>query len=477
MARAVLLGGFYVARSLIAEAQRSVNLVGEANPEDAPVPVTHYPRAGLITKISAATGPCRAIYRASTGAVFECVGDAIYSTSSDFVRTFLGEIAPGFTLVGMADNGIVLVIVDGSTRGWTVNLSTMKLTEIADEAFYGSIAVSYTQTVFVFTRPGTQQYYLSPPDWDGVEAFDPLDFAAKVGGADPIANAIVMKGDIWEVGTLTTEVSYNAQGADFLFAPVQGVFIEHGCVAPYSLAKADLSVFWLSQDVQGQGIVIEGKDYNAGRISTHAIEYAIGSYAVISDAIGFTFQEEGHTFYQLTFPTADKTWVYDLATKLWHERTWTDENGIEHRHRANTAANAYGLNVCGDWETGVLYQQSLDSYTDFGGPIVYRRGFPHMVENGNRVSYTQFIADMAVGNGPDQLTSQAPLAYLRWSDTRGASWGNPVQMSLGSTGNYLIQPVVRRLGMARDRVFEVFWSAPVKCAIQGAWVDTISAGT
>ncbi len=479
------MGGAYQARSIIANAQRAVNLVPEANPGDSPVRVTHYPRAGLVTLIDGGgKGPARTQYRASTGALYEVVGarrpsdpTSVYKTSSAFARTLLGTIAAGTVPVGAADNGQVIVLVDGSNRGWIIDMTTDVLSEIIDDAFYGATSVWYTDTVFVLNRPGTNEYYLSPVNWDGIVPFDALDVAKKVGASDPIANICVMKGDIWEIGTLTSEVSYNAQGTDFLFAPVQGVFIEHGCVAPYSLAKSDLSVFWLSQDLQGQGIVIEGKDYNASRISNHALENAIASYDVISDAIGFTFQEEGHNFYQLAFPTADKTWVFDLATRLWHERNWTDGDGLEHRHRANCVANAYGKNVCGDWQNGNCYEQDLDAYTDFGGPIVYRRGFPHLVKDGKRVSYNSFIADMAVGNAMGQSVTEGFSVYLRWSDTRGASWGNPVAMAIGATGQYLIQPIARRLGMARDRVFEMFWSAPVKTALQGAWIETTSAGS
>jgi hypothetical protein len=54
------------------------------------------------------------------------------------------------------------------------------------------------------------------------------------------------------------------------------------------------------------------------------------------------------------------------------------------------------------------------------------------------------------------------------------SWGNPVQRSLGKEGEYIKSVQWRRLGMARDRVFEISWSAPVKTALLGAWVEAQS---
>jgi hypothetical protein len=66
---------------------------------------------------------------------------------------------------------------------------------------------------------------------------------------------------------------------------------------------------------------------------------------------------------------------------------------------------------------------------------------------------------------------------LRWSDDRGRSWGNAVANTLGKAGEYLTSIQWQRLGYARDRVFELSWSAPVRTALNGAWVDVSRART
>jgi hypothetical protein len=256
-----------------------------------------------------------------------------------------------------------------------------------------------------------------------------------------------------------------------------GVFIEQGCVAPYSAAKYDLSIYWLSQNDGGQYIVMRGNSYAAERISTFAIEDEISKYGDVSDAIGFCFQMGGHAFYQLTFPSADKTWVWDEATKFWHERTWIDTNGEWHRHRANATAYAYGVNVCGDWETGDLYQFDLDTYTDNGNPILRLRTFPHMVKDSKRVTYQRFVIDMEVGTLEGSTPDDPPMVSLRWSDDRGATFGDPVLMTMGAAGQYDTSIQYWGLGMARDRVFEVSWSAPMRTALNGGWLDVIPHGT
>lgn len=476
--RVALTQGAYTARSLIADAQRCVNLYPEINPEDSPFPTTHYPTPGLDLLCAAVGYKSRCTYRAANGSLYEVVGPNVYYTDSTFTRSLLGTIPNGPSQVSMSDNGLTAVIVDGSASGWTIDLGSHAFAQISDPAFYGADFVNYLDTFFLFNRPGTNQLYISPPLWDGVEPLDPLDIAAKTGTPDPISAIAVMHREIWLLGTQKgAEVWYNAGGADFPFERMPGVFVDHGCAAPYSTATQDVNVCWITRDAQGQSIIVKGTNYQAERISTHAIETAMGSYPTVTDAVAFTYQEEGHTFYQVSFPTADKTWVYDFATGQWHERVWLDGDGIEHRSRANTAAFAYGKNVVGDWADGQLYHYDLNTGTDDGAPITRRRGFPHMVKDGKRLFFRQFIAAIQTGTAAGTMTDDEPPIMLRWSDNGGYSWGDAVPQGAGSAGQYVRQAQWQRLGMARDRVFEVWWSYSYPAALSGAYLDVAAAGT
>ena len=465
--KAALIGGMYQARSVISSAQRVVNLYQEKNAPDAPYPVTNYPTPGLVTLAAGGLFGSRCSYTASNGDFYEVVGPNVYYTNIQWVRTLLGTIGNATTPVSMADNGLVILLVDGSPNGYAIDLTTRQFAPVAGQAgaFFGADRVDVVDTFFVLNVPGTNLWYISLSEVDFANltgtvspdqtaaAFDPLDIAAKSGYPDPIQAVIVMHREPWVIGTQTSEVWYDAGNADFAFGELPGVFIEHGCVAKYSIAKQDLSIYWLSQDKQGQAIVLTGNQYAAKRISTHAIEQQIQGYATVSDAIGFTYQQLGHTFYVLTFPTADATWVYDVAEDLWHERTWTDSNGQEHRHRANNAANAYGINVVGDWQTGALYQWDLENFTDFGGPIVRRRGFPIIREDNSRIAYSRLILDMDVGEIPVTLASDEPFISLRYSDDRGKNWSVPIKKGIGSTGEFNRSLLFTRLGIGRNRVF------------------------
>lgn len=468
-----LLNGAYTARGLAASAQRCVNLYLERNPEGSEEPTAHYPRPGLTLRgMVAIDSPFRDLYLATNGSLYGAVGTNIYLINAAYTFTLLGTIDPGVSPVSMVDNGNTLVIVDGTTKGYTVDLATNAFAQIVDVNFFGADRVDYIDTFLVFNLPGTKEFYSS---LSNSVTFDPTYIAAKTGFPDKLVSLIVMHREIWLIGELTTEVWYNSGAAAFPFAIIPGVYGEWGCTAKYSVAKYNLQVFWLSITRDGQGKLVMGVPYSIGAISNYAVEQEWAKYPNLTDAIGMIYQQNGHVFYVIVFPTANKTWAYDLGTKQWHEMTYTDDNGQELRHRANCMAFAFGKNLCGDWQNGNLYSMDASVYEDNGQPIVYRRGFLQITNDGKRVAYNSFIADLQCGNILDG--SMDPTIYLRYSDDRGQSWGNPIGQSMGKTGNYLAQPQWNRLGVSRGRVFELFWSEPTFTMLAGAYIDTTPWGS
>ena len=526
--RVRLGGGAYQARSIIASAQAQVNLFSEqgpggaiidaatGNPIGTPEPggvtgglLTLYPTPGLSSLAQPSTpGAARGLYWASTDVLFYCIYATLYSVSSAWALTAIGTIAPANTPVSMSDNGITMVLVDGSGAGYQVVLATMAFSAIngaptpagnaptvastAVYAFYGADRVAVMDGYLLFNRPGTPYFYTT---YNGEVVFDATYIAGKNGAPDNLVAVVVLQRLMWLIGERTTEIWFDAGSQAFTvggnplfpFAIMSGPFLQHGCSAKYSIAQMGESIFWLSQDQTGGNIVLRTQGYLAQRISTHAIETAWSGYATTADAVGFCFTMAGHSFYQINFPTADASWRYDTATTEWHQAVWTDPNGAWHRHRAGCVAYAYGKVVAGDWQTGQLYLVDPTNFTDTGTPILRRRDFPHIVGDGDRVMYQSLILDMSVGNSvgttdppgdfPALTGDTSPQVLLSWSDDRGRTWSNPIQGSIGATGEYLTSMQFQRLGMARDRVFSVEWSAPVDTALQGAWVTFSKASS
>jgi hypothetical protein len=300
--------------------------------------------------------------------------------------------------------------------------------------------------------------------------FDPLDVAQRNDAADKWAAMIVSHKEIWLLGSQTTSIYYNSGAAD-PFVPNPSVFISHGISAPNSLAILDNSPAWLGQNADGGNMVYRANGYTPERISTHAVEYAISQYSTISDAQAWTYQEHGHSFYVLTFPTAGATWVYDVASGTWHERgawngsTFTTLPVYGH-------CFAWGLHLTQDATTGTVYRMSTSIYSDGGGRVLRRlRRAPHVFNENKRIAYDKFELHVEAGLGLSTGDGSDPQISLRWSDNGGQTWSNYQTRSLGALGAYSQRAIWRRLGTARDRVFEVSCSEPIPLRIIDAYLD------
>jgi hypothetical protein len=157
---------------------------------------------------------------------------------------------------------------------------------------------------------------------------------------DNCVSLAVLHDECYVLCEKSSAVWVDAGVANFAFQQLTGVHMEYGCMAPFSVAKAGEELLWLSRNEQGQGIVVKAAAYQIQPISTQAMIAEFDTYANLGDAIGYARQQGGHVFYVLTFPQADKTWVYDITASqlagapLWHRlASWGD--GAWRRHWGN----------------------------------------------------------------------------------------------------------------------------------------------
>jgi len=463
-----ILGQAYVARSVNAADNRMVNLYPEATPEGGKTAgfLTRAPGLRLLATLGA--GPVRGLWQFG-GYGYAVSGNTLYKIDAAWTATSLGTVL-GTGPVSMADNGTQLFIAS-NPLGYIYNASTGVFAQITDPDFPGAVTVGYLDGYFVFNEPNSQRVWITQL-LDGTSV-DPLDFASAEGSPDGLVALIIDHREAWLFGTNSVEVWYDSGAAQFPLERIQGAYNELGCAAPYSVAKMDNGLFWLGSDARGGGMVYRANGYTGQRISTHAVEYAIQSYASISDAIGYTYQQDGHSFYVLTFPTGNATWVYDVATGGWHERA-RFENGQFYRHQSNCQMNYNGEIVVGDYGNGNLYAFDLDVFTDNGAPQKWLRSWRALPSDQNtlkRTAHHSLQLDCETGTGLVTGQGSNPQVMLRWSDDAGHTWSNEHWASMGAKGAYGTRVIWRRLGMTgqlRDRVYEVSGTDPVKVAITGA---------
>lgn len=466
-----ILGATYVARSVNAACSRMVNLFPEVTQEGGSEPGFLMRCPGLRLLATVGSGPIRGVWTYG-GLGFVVSGNEFYRVNSSYTATKVGNVAGGGP-VSMADNGAQLFIACNGPS-YIYNLNTGVLVQITDIDFPGAKTVGYIDGYFVFNEPNSQRIWTTAL-LEGTSV-DALDFASAEGAPDNIVGLIVDHREIWVFGTQTVEVWYDAGGEGFPLARQQGAFNEIGCAAAYSIAKLDNGLFWLGADARGTGIVYRANGYKGDRISNHGMEWQIQQYSDISDAIGYTYQQDGHSFYVLVFPSANATWVYDVSTNSWHERAgWSAGRFI--RHRGNCQMFFNGETVIGDFENGNLYAFDLETYSD--NDQIQRwlrswRALPTGQNNFNRTAQHSLQINIEAGVGILSGQGEDPVVLLRWSDDGGHTWSSGKRNTLGKIGEYFKRVIFRRLGMTeklRDRVYELSGTDPVKIAIMGAKLD------
>lgn len=464
-----ILGSTYVARSVNAADARMVNLFPEIIPEAGKEPAFLNRAPGLKLEFTAGFGPIRGLW-VLAGNLYVVSRDKLYKVTPAYVVTLIGTVANTSGPVSMADNGTQLFVACNGPS-YIYNANTDVFQQITDADFPGAVTVGYLDGYFVFNEPNSQKIWVTAL-LDGTSV-DPLDFASAEGSPDGVVGIIVDHGQLWVYGTNSIEVWYNSGNADFPFSRIQGAFNELGCAAAYSIAKMDNGLFWLGKDARGQGMVYRANGYSGQRISTHAVEWHIQQYGDLSDAIGYTYQQDGHSFYVLIFPSADTTWVYDVATQAWHERAGFS-NGEFTRHWSNCQAFFNNKVLVGDYRNANVYSFDLDDYSDNGSIQKWLRSWralPTGQNNLKRTAHHSLQLDCETGVGLNLGQGSDPEVMLRWSDDGGHTWSNEHWVSIGKIGEYYRRAIWRRLGMTlklRDRVYEVSGTDPVKIAIMGA---------
>ncbi len=430
-----------------------------------------------------------------------------------------GSLSVGTTIIGAGiTTGTIIKALGtgtGATGTYTLSSSLSISSETmyaqqfsvlpsSDGAFTGGGIVDVNDNYFIYTRPNSQQFAIS----DVLSPItQPLSFASKFTSPDNLVSLIADNGQVYLLGEKSSEVWVDQGTFPVAYQRIPGSSNQQGIIAPFSVARVGNFFCYVSQNIRGQNQVVLMNGYIPQRVSTHAVEQSLLDQFT-ADAIAYTYQLEGHEVYVVTFPTIDITWAYDLTTNLWHKWLWTDGDNNYHRHRSNCAAVFQNIVVVGDWENGNLYQLDQSAYTDSGSEIRRLRRAPHLLSDLQRQYFDELQLQFQPGVGAGGFSRDRniylgtpyyiaatgsliigyqdidvlgyagqisptdvaynPKAMLRWSNDGGSTWSKEYWQNIGQQGKYTNRAIWRRLGMSRDRIFEVVVTDPIKAVIVSA---------
>lgn len=458
-------GPSYLSQSRIASPERCMNWYPELiEVPKAEFQVVLYPTPGLTSFGTMTQSPCRGMFE-EQDRVWTIGGTRLFEfTSAGGAGTDRGAVVVDSnpaTFCSSGDYGGQVFITTG-TRGYILTLSTNVLTQPVNAVTMGGYVDGYFVALDAVTSTLRISALADGATW--------TQTAQRTAGADRWVALFVNHREIWLFGPKTSEVWYDAGTSPFPFLLYPGSFMEVGCAAGFSVASLDNSVVWLGRDKNGRCMVWRASGYRPQRISTHAVEFAMQGYTTVSDAVAFSYQDQGHSFYVLTFPSANATWVYDAATQLWHERGYWNVADIRFdAYRPMYHCFAFNRHLVGDRDGFTMYEMAISQYADVGGDALRRlRRGPIIEHDGRWLTWddVEFVLEPGIGLASGQGVD--PQAMFRFSTDGGFTWSNMRLTTPGAMGNYDTRMMFRQMGRGRRFVPELAVSDPVPWRVIGA---------
>lgn len=418
--------------------------------------------------------PVRGLYVATNDdtKLYVVAGDKVYRVLTDGTATqYTTTLDTNQGMVEFSDNGTQITITDGAS-GYVITIATALpngLAKIADANFPGGGSNCQIYGYTIVAKPDDEQ--VNSSDLNDSTAWNALNFASAEGIPDNLRRVVEFSQKIYMFGIISTEIWYYDGGTGFPFERWEGAVLNFGLAAKQSLAKNDQAMYFLARTraSEGERVIVEVRGTQAQIVSSQGINELLATLTNTANAEGFAYMREGHSFYELTFPSDDITIVYDAKEGMWHERRSRDANDNEIRHRARCYAYFNGFHMVGDFETGKVYKLKSDVYTEDGETII-RKLYPPEISDpadDSKFVITRLKVPMKVGVGLVSGQGEDPLLMFRYSKDGGRTWSNEKTASFGKMGEYDKQVVFLMLGQMRRFSAELVVSDPVPVRFEG----------
>lgn len=441
-----LVGPAITERSLDWDGQTCVNFTLAQDPfgkrEMVLVPT---PGLSLLTTLEESNLPVRSVYSVGQ-TLFAVVSDRVYACNTLFSAKRIGSLDSSSGTLSMVHNNKMLALVDGSS-GYIYNFTTGQFNKITASGFPPSPQmIDYLDGYFICVQGDSNVFHVS--QLNDATSWEANDFAIAQSAPGKLVGLATLHGRLFLFSENSTEVWYDAGSPDFPFRRDPNYLLEYGCVAKGTIAKGHERIFWLAQDKDGVGSVKMIDGTLPKTVSTPALDYAIQHYQSVQSAFGFVFKEDGHLFYQLTFPEDEVTWLYDVTMNVWTSLQGADRKA----HRATCHTFFNGKHVIGDKTGSRLLHLSSQHVTECGEPIHRERIGPHFFDPSNRNLRVAYF-DLLLETGGHHL--EEAHVILSMSRDGGHHFGKKQLLKIGKPAEFGKRVIWRNLGMARDFVFKL----------------------
>jgi len=462
-----LISGFYIDESLPVSHQRCMNLY-EQIPNEAALSTKQLvgtPGSAQLVTTNTTQDANRGsivkdgIYYFVNGSFFYKLIRTLgaYDTSV-FSYSLIGTIS-GTGRVSIAQNPTQIVILVPGGDGYIYTPDIDVLAPITDPDFIANGSpkmIVFIDGYFACTTD-TKKWTLSALN-DGT-SWNALDFLSAESDPDALTAPIVARNQIYLVGSETTEGFQNIGGSSDAPFVRNGVNIDKGSTAPFSVISAAGTFFMVGAGKRENVSILKFTGNDLVPISTPVIDSVIQLYSTadLVKSFGWSYSSKGITFVGFTFP--EHTFVYNVNNGKWHERSSyiTEES---RRWRVNSIDKAYEKIIVGDSLDGRIGYLDESVYTEYGEPIIREFSTQPFTNKGDEIVST--ILELTMESGVGNVDALNPQVVLSISKD-GKTWGASRMRSIGKKGEYSKRVIWRKNGRYdRFAILNFKLSDPVK---------------
>ncbi len=393
--------------------------------------------------------------------VYKVTDTTLYTVDANGTHTSIGTIPGAARCIFTGINTNVVIVTEGTVYYW--NGTTVSIVTDSDLESPNSASFLNSQVIY----DGDNGRFVSSDVGDAT-SISGLNYATAESNADDLIRTYVHDETLYLLGDKTIEPWQNTGIGNPPFDRIPGATMSIGLGALHSVANSNDYMYMLANN--NQIIAVRGSNFIP--ISTIPLAAEISNYPLTSDAIGNCYNIDGQWFYEITFPNADKTFVFPENGQWFELSSGTNEG----RNLGNSYCFAFRKNLVADHASGDIYELDAETYTENGAAIVRTRDTQPLHSGlvrapGKSVTMNRFELIMEVGVGLLSGQGINPEIMLSTSDDGGFSFSTEMTGTIGRIGQYLHKVEWFCLGSFESRIVRVRVSDPVYVSIHSAAAD------
>ena len=227
--------------------------------------------------------------------------------------------------------------------------------------------------------------------------------------------------------------------------------MQTGTPAPYAIIQSEMMMAWVGTSSLGGKTIWLMDGFDPNDIGNVYISRLLTAETNPQDIRGYGLRLDGHLFFVLMLPTANKTLVLDIGTTLWYEWAY---DGVDFPFIFYTTKNE---TIVVQHNNGELFSLLKSNYVDTVDTVavpIDMTVITSKIDFDNR--YRKFIHSIDLIGDLNTTT-----CTVQWSDDDYQTWNTGYSLSLAT------RPRITQAGTTRRRAFKITHTDNTPCRLEG----------